>query len=502
MSNAVEPKWHGDDYQARFFWLKAAGLRNPSTSHCIEVTFEADGPKAFDDVIVRYSPGRPSVSGLRIEVDHYQVKFHANQSGRFGFEDLPKAEFIGASKVSMLQNLAAAKKVAPAHSAFHLITSDRISDGDVLNDLVNTKDRSLRLNVLFDGTTDASKFGKVRKLWREHLSLASDDELREVVDGLHVNDNFVSITDLRDQVNTQFQIAGLTPFYASTGFPPDDVAQKLKMAKRNRFTRQEFEEFCHEEKWVCATPSEQLFELVIQSFPDTLANTQIAEPENFLILTDHFVGRHLDDGRSWATDVTQPVQNFLRVALGRCTRRIRLHLEAHLSIAFLAGSVLTTKAGPGLELWQKGRGAPAIWNADDRKLGAMPTTEEHPGNSEHEDVAIVISVSRDAFSEVQDFLSTTGISVGRIFHVLPANGIGQGAILGGTHAFEMAEYLTNQIKKAKIKFGATRHIFLAAPNAFAFYLGQQSGLLGQVQLYEYDFSNTKNGTYVPSVRLP
>lgn len=55
MVTAVTARWHGDDYQSRFFWIKAAALRDPDTPHVIEVSYEADGPKAFDDVIIRYS---------------------------------------------------------------------------------------------------------------------------------------------------------------------------------------------------------------------------------------------------------------------------------------------------------------------------------------------------------------------------------------------------------------------------------------------------------------
>lgn len=53
MVSAVEPRWHGDSYQSRFFWTYAALLLDPQQPHVVEVTFEADGPKAFDDVVVR-----------------------------------------------------------------------------------------------------------------------------------------------------------------------------------------------------------------------------------------------------------------------------------------------------------------------------------------------------------------------------------------------------------------------------------------------------------------
>ena len=55
MANSVVPRWHGDNYQARIFWENALNLLDDA-SCVVEVTFEADGPKAFDDVVVRYDP--------------------------------------------------------------------------------------------------------------------------------------------------------------------------------------------------------------------------------------------------------------------------------------------------------------------------------------------------------------------------------------------------------------------------------------------------------------
>ena len=55
MADAVVARWHGDNYQARVFWDNALNLLLPH-SCVVEVTFEADGPKAFDDVVVKYDP--------------------------------------------------------------------------------------------------------------------------------------------------------------------------------------------------------------------------------------------------------------------------------------------------------------------------------------------------------------------------------------------------------------------------------------------------------------
>jgi len=98
----------------------------------IEVTYEADKPKAFDDVVVRY--GLPS-RGQRVPVsprDYYQIKWHTAADERFGFEDLFDPGLIGAASFSLLRRLQQAKTYALPGSHFTFLTLSRIRDGDPL----------------------------------------------------------------------------------------------------------------------------------------------------------------------------------------------------------------------------------------------------------------------------------------------------------------------------------------------------------------------------------
>lgn len=45
------------------------------------------------------------------------------------------------------------------------------------------------------------------------------------------------------------------------------------------------------------------------------------------------------------------------------------------------------------------------------------------------------------------------------------------------------------------------HIFAAAPNAFMFHLGQVSRPFGKCILYEYDFEQRGNCSYIPSIQF-
>ncbi|MCQ4260940.1 SDR family oxidoreductase [Stutzerimonas stutzeri] len=268
MANAVSAGWHGHDYQARFFWIHASALRDPDQSHVIEVSYEADGPKAFDDVIIRYDPPRASTGPVRISVDYHQIKFHVTGAGRFGYADLINPAFIGAESVSLLERLKQAKKSAPQNSAYHLVTIDSVKDGDPLGEIISAVDYSLRLDKLSVGKTDTSKMGKVRKLWREHLKLASDDELKKVLEGLHIATAQRSLTQLREEVNLRFRVVGLISCHDSSEFRFDAAARSLKSKGLYQFTRQQFETLCQEEGWVRSDPPENLLNVALRSFAD------------------------------------------------------------------------------------------------------------------------------------------------------------------------------------------------------------------------------------------
>src|SRR5260370_39859914 len=182
MADAVLPRWHGDNYQSRVFWDNALNLLDDEGTSCIvEVAFEADGPKAFDDVVVRYDPAVARSGPERVTADYHQVKWHVELGGRFGYADFIDPAFIGAKTFSILQRLAEARKKAGPGACFTFLTTYRIRDDDPLAELMSGNDRSLLVEKLVDGSeTEGSRMRKVRKLWREHLALAADDSLGRV----------------------------------------------------------------------------------------------------------------------------------------------------------------------------------------------------------------------------------------------------------------------------------------------------------------------------------
>ncbi len=76
------------------------------------------------------------------------------------------------------------------------------------------------------------------------------------------------------------------------------------------------------------------------------------------------------------------------------------------------------------------------------------------------------------------------------------------AIKSASHAFE-ASYKAIEILRDKYRqMGVSRlNLFFAAPNVFTFMLGQQSLLLKNIIIYEYDFDSGKLGAYTPTITI-
>lgn len=499
MADAVIANWDGHDYQARFFWVHASGLRNNETKYVVEVSYEADGPKGFDDVVVRYSPGKASRRPFAVETAHHQVKFHVTRAGRFGFEDLIAPEFIGAEKFLVLQRLKDAVAKAPPNSTFTLITTDRVLDNDPLAKLIATADNGIDVGKLAVGKTHKSEMGKVRALWREHLELETDEQLFAILETFHIKEGYLSLDDMRMQVDLHFQIVGLSAGGNSLDFPRDGAARALKSAQRSVLTRDGFEEFCREQGWIKSEKPEDRKNISIRSFSDGPADHLDAAFENTLSLLHHFDVRHLQLGADWNADVRPAIEGFLeRVRVTE--KNIRLFLDTHSSVAFLAGALLGFKTNTHVEINQKGRGPTSVWRSDDGKTGPRANTEIIKVGI-GDDIAVVVGLSRNALVDVKDYVAKNVATVGLILNVVPENGPGLKSLVGGEHAADLADQVADTVKSMRPTLGATLHFFIAGPNAFSFFMGQHRDSMGPVTLYEFDFKRAVDGSYHPSFRI-
>ena len=504
MADAVIARWHGDNYQARVFWDNALNLLLPH-SCVVEVTFEADGPKAFDDVVVKYDPPVARSGPERISAEYQQIKWHVEMGGRFGYEDFTEPEFIGARSFSLLERLRQARRAAPTSAQFTFLTTYRVRDDDPLARLISGNDKTLLVERLFDGTTHRSWTGKIRRCWREHLELDDDEQLRAVVRGLRIVDGHRSLQELRDQINDKAKAVGILACNAAeSDFRYDELARQLKARKLNALDREALLRFCEAEGLLVGRPTEPdaFLPIAIRSFLGPAADIVGAGPEDTLLLTDEFRQRYLQEGREWQRDVRPKVERFLRKAVKKAPK-LRLILDAHASIAFLAGAVLDLKSGVETHLVQKGRVGTRIWRADDgsgAKGGRFEIEEEQLAKGS--DIAIAISVSQPTVAQVRAYLGQKLPSVGKLITCAMPTGPGQKNVAGGEHAAALAEQVSNYVRVVKEKDpDAFIHILAAAPNTLLFYLGQHHQAMAPCIVYEFDFDRRGNKTYQPSFTI-
>lgn len=501
MANAVTARWHGDNYQARIFWENAFNLLLPH-SCVVEVTFEANGPKAFDDVVVKYDPPVARSGPERVSAEYLQIKWHVQTGGRFGYEDFVDPDFIGAKTFSLLERLQQARQNAPSSAHFAFLTTYRIKDGDPLAELVSGHDKTLLIERLFDGSTDKSRMGKVRKCWREHLKLVTDDDLTAVVRGLRVFEGHRSLDELRSEINVKAQAVGvLTCSAADSDFRYDELARQLKVRGLSALTRETLIQLCRDEGLLVVRPAEEdpFLPVAIRSFLGPSADIVGASPENTLLLTDDFRQRYLRDDHEWQRDIRPKVEAFLRSAVKK-SACLRLVLDAHASIAFLAGAVLDLKSSVQTQLVQKGRVGARTWRADDgtaTKGACFDVAVEAVGKGS--EIAVAINVSQPATPQARAYIAAQLPSVSKLISFTLPTGPGQQNVAGGEHAAALAEQISNYLRTVKAEDpDAVVHIFAACPNSLLFYLGQHHQGIAPCIVYEFDFDRQSHKTYQPS----
>ena len=112
-----------------------------------------------------------------------------------------------------------------------------------------------------------------------------------------------------------------------------------------------------------------------------------------------------------------------------------------------------------------------------------------------------IPLNKEQIGDALKFIKENNLSIGRIINCTPSDvGATNFSIEDGTHATALANSVYNAIgRRSTVERRATLHIFAAAPNAFMFFLGQNSVGFGKCILYEYDFEQRNSCTYSQSI---
>lgn len=507
MTQAITSRRDGDAFQARLFWIKAARLLDVD-SNVVRVGFE-HGPKGFDDLWIEFdSQHRPkNPFGVPLRKEYFQCKWHVT-SGQYSHSDLVLPEFINATSVSLLQRAQGALRACGSEDGaicFRFLTNWRPDPNDRLATLIRNRSSTLSIDELFDGSTDRSATGKIRKCWREHLQI-DDSALRQLAVALGFTHWSESLSDVRQRLDEACKVYGLAriPADESTVIY-DDVVRQWAAQGKNVFDRESFREACASEHLLATQKTlPKVFGVKSLEHPIDRLEGRCVEVLN---VVSEFDERFIRDDSSWTDTLFPELESFLRNA-ARSGERLRLVLDAHTTLAFAAGSILNTKSGRIIEIEQRSP-TPKVWAPDDSAPSpdwATWISKADELDPRANDVAVAIGLTHDVEPQVRTYLSTSNLAVRSLLTVKPSTGSAQGAVASGAHAYKLAEDLSSFLKSYREQPGsnpsARLHLFIAAPNSFSFYFGRHVQTIRPLTLYEFDFEKARSGSYTASLNLP
>ena len=506
MTRANVARRQGDDFQARLFWLKAAALLDPK-SPVVKVAYET-GPNSFDDISIEYDPKSAPIDheGKPVYRRHIQSKWHTT-AGTFGYADLIEAAFINAERYSLLQKTHKAQSLhAPdgLGCRFELVTNWRLRPGDPLIKLVRKESDAVDLERLFDGTTDRSLMGQVRRLWREHLEI-NDSTLKLVMRVFALAETSESLMSLRERLDERFATVGMRRIPAAeSAFLYDDLAVKLLAQGRVVFDRDSFVAMCRQENLL--EPSEQpnnVLVIGIRSFMHPIDNLE-DRCERMLNLVPYFDGRYIRNDTDWQRRVYPELQDFVLKA-ARSTDHLRVILDAHVSLAFAVGALLNVKSGKRIEVEQRTVGR-QFWSTDDEAADASWPKflfEQEVLAEECDEIVVAIGLTHDVSGAVRAFVTPRHHQAGQIIHCRLEHGASQQSVRSGRHAWMLAESVVQRVQDFRRNSRRIQrvHLFIAGPNGFAFFLGQHQQAIGTAIIYEWDFDGQRGGGYSPGLSI-
>ena len=340
--------------------------------------------------------------------------------------------------------------------------------------------------------------------WREHLGI-DEAELRFLARTLAFSETGDSLEALRERLDLHFRLAGLCRVPSvESAFIYDDVVFQWAAQGRLEFTRGNFRGQCEKESLLGEAGEGRPRVYGVKSFEHATDRLE-DRCTKVLNLVPNFADRQIRPDADWRLDLYPALKTFLLEA-AREGERLRLVLDAHLTLSFAAGSVLNIKSGRAIELEQRTLGK-RIWAADD--LPADPAWpqwifSEETLDSGRDDIVVAISLTHDVAPAVRTYVAANLPAASRLLSVRLSTGPGARSVVCGRHAFDLAEALTGQIKAVREATGrgGRVYLFMAAPGAFSFFLGHRQTAIGPLKLYEYDFEGEQGGSYQPSLSLP
>lgn len=507
MAKAIIARNEGDDYQARWFWLLACGLLD-ECSRIERVVHEDEKLRAFDDVAVYYRAGHCDKTGAPLDAEFYQVKFHVTSAGALTGDALCDPAFISAKTTSLLQRIKDAHEHCTAKGIVYrliLKTPWTVHPDDPLADVHSQKDGNICWEKLAQGG-ERSALGHLRRKWREHLQLRDDEQLREILSNVRLEQG-PTLDELGRNLNWRLKANGLRPVLdESLGHTYDELTRKMLQENLNELNAASMRDLCRREGLIIEPPkTDARVSIGIRSFlrwAEDLGN----QTQSLLCLCERFEGRHIRDPQDWSSRVFTGLASFLSEHLTR-GGAYRLHLDAHSTIAFAAGYLLPEKMGIAVDVVQHSGCGTSDWRygneQNDHSQNWIISCEDL-GGPNAEDIALGIGLTHDIRNDVMEYVRSALPSTGRLIVAMPTQGPSSSLVRDGGHAETLANGLIHHLRAQAAGSNPIPHLhlFLAAPNGFTFCLGRKMQPFPNWTFYEHDFGSGKTGAYSPSITNP
>ena len=497
MAKSIPARRKGDEYQAKFFWLKLLELR---TEEYIEsVTFESDEIPFVDDVVVSYSePIKDQLTGQQIVRDLFQCKYHMTQRGAFTHENLIDPSFINCQD-SMLERLYNAyvnlsKELGSDAFRLYIVSIWDWDHQDVLTDHLQEKEM---IRATFYEKGPRSRRDKARTKLADHLGI-SEEDLQAFLNTVRFKLG-KNLADLTKELNVLLKYENLKQIDPRvTHNIYDDLAWRLLGQGRHSFNKQSLNELIREEKLI-VLPSTEHSEISIRSFSE-LARPQHDSQASYLDLCHFFDGRFPKDDSYWEKEIPERISAFmLNENLVNVPQPIHIFFDCHLSIAFLAGSMSSPKHRVQIIPTQKGE----LWEQNAIDTDTSLWDLQNVGEIGEEWV-LGISVTHQVQKEMEPYLEVQGLSDLPQILVQPIGGTDPKAVPDGNHAWLLGYQLAKQLREILCNECRKIHIFFAVPVALGYILGHTlRHVVPSIQLYEHDFEGQRyKHRYYPSLRIP
>ena len=482
-------------YQIRYFWRNALPMLYDT--RVLKVVVEHRGINAVDDVVVYYAAPGINDGGTRIDVDFTQVKFHVAETGSVDHDSIVDPTWTS-TKLSMLRRFRDAwlglRDEHPA-ARLTLVTNWPWNSSSPMRPLLRDGGR---IDHAFLTKGARSKIGKIRNKWQIECEL-EDKDFHAFVKALRISTSAVSQSEAEEWLRDRCQLAGLMVIDPSLDWSPyDDLGRRMIESGRTEHTPDSFRRLVKEQGLVHEAAPPFRSTLAIRSFT-RFAHMPEGDGASVVDLTDLFEGRLARRDDIWSTEIPTRFE-LATAAVENLPPPVHLALDAHLSIAWYAGSRFNTKSGIPLVLRQRTKNRPIqLWDvsAGHRPEGAPEWVVEYEKLGDGPDLAVVVSVTHDALEDARRTIAGL-VSVGALMHLrLPAGG--PASIVDGGHARWLADGLVRVVQVEVARLRPSRvHIFPAAPVSLMFLVGQDAAALGPTTVYEFDFGNA-NRAYRPGM---